>query len=540
MRSEGGITVSGSSAARSDAHTVGRWLCDRAQLDPAGIAVDDRGVLVSYGNLYARARDLADRLGDAGYGAGARLATISGNSVDHVVIFFACALTGIAFVPLSWRLSAAELAQLVRRSNPDLVLIEDEYASLAREVLGVLHDVSPPHAETGLSGIERSVPPARTPRDVRPPRSSDPLLVIYTSGSEAAPKGVVLTHESCFWNNLALSRAMPMTDGDVVLAMLPQHHVAAWNVQPLLAWWVGATVVLERSFQPERVLQLVRERRVTALMGVPTQYRMLLDTVEFNAEDLSSLRRAVVGGSTITTELAIEWASHGLPLTQGYGLTEAGPNVLYLESDELGKHPGAVGRPYPSVDTCLVDPETGLELSGPATGELWVRGPSLFAGYLDDAAATEATMHDGWLKTGDLLSRDEHGIHRVVDRLKNIYVSGGENVAAAEVEQALASHPLVAEAALVAVPDRVWGEKGFAFVVPSAPLTVDELLAHARTRLAGFKLPGHVVFVDRLPRSSIEKVAKGRLTQLALETLRQQAASGVPSEGVERHGGSHD
>lgn len=503
-------------------HTTGRWLRDRAASDARSIAIDDRGVLIDYATLWARADALSRRFGEAGYGAGSRICTVSGNSIDHVVAFFACALAGIAFVPLSWRLTPAELGALISRSRADLVLIEDEHAVLASEALRSLGTSAPLQAGLGATGAEQQLPAARVPRTVRPPQSDDPLLVIYTSGSEAAPKGVVLTHASCFWNNLALGRAMPMTSSDVVLAMLPQYHVAAWNVQPLLAWWVGATVVLERSFQPDRVLQLIQERRVTTVMGVPTQYRMLLEVGDIERYDLGSLNRVVVGGATIPPELAADWAERGIALTQGYGLTEAAPNVLHLRPEDLAAHPGTVGRPYPSVDTLLVDPATELPLEGPATGELWVRGPSLFAGYLDDAAATARAMRDGWLRTGDLVSRDEHGVHRVVDRIKNIYVTGGENVAPAEVELALAAHPLVAEAGVVGVPDRVWGERGFAFVVAREPLSADELLAFARTRLAAFKLPAYIEFIDELPRSTIEKITRGELRDRALGLIAER------------------
>lgn len=500
-------------------HTIGRWLRDRATSDPFRIAIDDRGVLVDYATLSARAEALATRLGEAGYGAGSRIGTVSGNSIDHVVAFFACAFAGLTFIPLSWRLTPAELSELIRRSKLDLLIIEDEHASLAGEALRILECERPPCSVLGVTGVEQEAPPARTPRPVRPPQSDDPLLVIYTSGSEAAPKGVVLTHASCFWNNLALNRAIPMTSDDVVLAILPQHHVAAWNVQPLLAWWVGATVVLERAFQPDRALQLIQERGVTMLMGVPTQYRMLLEAHNRDRYDLSSLRVALVGGATIPAAVVTEWAERGVQLTQGYGLTEAAPNVLFLRPEELASNPGAVGRPYPSVDIRITDPATDLPLEGAAVGEMWVRGPSLFAGYLDDAQATERVMRDGWLRTGDLVSRDEHGIHRVVDRIKNIYVSGGENVAPAEVELALSAHPLVEEAAVVGVADPVWGERGFAFVVTRAPLTSDELLAFARVRLASFKLPAYVQFVDELPRSSIEKISRHRLRELAEQAL---------------------
>jgi len=513
-------------------HTVGRWLMDRAARSPERIAIDDRGVTTDYATLAARSAALADALRDAGYGPGDRIATVSGNSTDHVVAFFACAVAGIAFVPLSWRLTPRELADVLTRSDPALVLVEDEYEALAGAALRIAERM-PPTAVLGTTGVEASIPPGPRARTRRSVRDDDPLLIIFTSGSEAAPKGVVLTHANCFWNNLALAQALPLTKDDVVLAMLPQFHVAAWNCQPLLAWWVGATVVLERSFQPARVLQLIADRGITAMMGVPTQYAMLAAERDAASSDTSSLRLALVGGATMPVELQRTWAQRGLPLTQGYGLTEAGPNVLHLPAAEAAAAPGAVGRPYPHVSVRVVDPATGLTLEGEATGELWVRGPSVFAGFLGDDAATARAMSGEWLRSGDLVSRDADGVYRVVDRIKDIYISGGENVAPAEVEYALCLHPLVAAAAVVGVPDDVWGERGIAFVVPAsgAALSADEVLAHARRNLAAFKIPVHIEFVDELPRSTIEKLARSRLRERA-RALRGSA--GAPARAENR------
>lgn len=507
-------------------HTIGRWLIDRAAHSPRRIAVDDRGVTTDYATLAARATALADALRAAGYGPGDRVATVSGNSADHVIAFFACALAGVAFVPLSWRLTPRELVGVIDRTRPVLVLVEDEHAALAGEALRASERM-PRTAALATTAASAAVPPSPHPREPRPVRDDDALLIIFTSGSEAEPKGVILTHANCFWNNLALAQALPLTADDVVLAMLPQFHVAAWNCQPLLAWWVGATVVLERSFQPERVLQLIAERRVTAMMGVPTQYAMLASDRAWPATDIGSLRLALVGGATMPDSLQSAWRRRGVPLTQGYGLTEAGPNVLHLSAAEAAEHPGAVGRPYPHVEVAVVDPVSCLALGGESTGELWVRGPSVFDGYLDDPVATARAMRDGWLRTGDLVQRDAAGILRVVDRLKDIYISGGENVAPAEVEHALVLHPLIEAAAVVGVPDPVWGERGVAFIVPApgAKLSEDEVLAHARRNLAAFKVPVHVEFVDALPRSTIEKLARSRLRDRARRAVDRRAAT---------------
>lgn len=510
--------------------TVGRWLRDRARFSPAGTAIDDRGVVLNYRTLCDRAEGLARRLGDNGFGAGQRIATISGNSADHVVAFFACAFLGIALVPLSWRLTPIELAELIRRSGAALLLVEDEHAALARAALALVEH-PPKTVELGANGVETRAPLSvrRTPR--RAVDDHDPVVIIYTSGSEAAAKGVILTHANCFWNNLALAQAMPLTSDDVVLAMLPQYHVAAWNVQPLLAWWTGATVILERSFHPSRILQLIEERGVTTMMGVPTQYRRLQEATDWRDADLSSLRTALVGGATIPSDLAEKWASRGVALTQGYGLTEAGPNVLTLPSSEVARHPGAVGRPYHYVDVCLADPVTSLILEGAATGELWVKGPSVFSEYLDDPVATARVRVGEWLRTGDLAQRDDDGVYRIVDRLKEIFVSGGENVAPAEVERALLEHPLVDAAAVVGAPDPVWGERGVAFVVRKGGLGQDELFAFARERLAAFKMPVRIEFLEELPRSAIEKVARGRLRARARELVRveEEAVHGQDS-----------
>ncbi|WP_084073050.1 class I adenylate-forming enzyme family protein [Demequina sp. NBRC 110052] len=504
-------------------HTLGRWFVDAAARDPQRAAIDDRGVVLTYERLVERARSLSDALAQAGYGAGDRVVTVSGSSADQVVTFAACALSGLALAPLSVRLSAAEIAAQIERTDPALVLVDEDRAPLAREALELAH-VSTPSARMGTAGAEAHVPRALVPRPARAPRDDDPLLILFTSGSEADPKGVVLTHRSCFWTNMALGQAMPIHADDTVLCILPQFHVAAWNVQPLLAWRAGATVVLERGFEPSRVLRLIESRRVTCMMGVPTQYRLLVEDAEWEGTDLGSLRLAVSGGAPTPPDLEEAWASRAERLTLGYGLTEAGPNVLYrAPSDEVHAR-GRAARPYPHVSVSLRDPATGLEVGPGGQGELWVHGPGLFAGYVDDADATAAVLVDGWLRTGDLAIADGHGGVTIVDRLKDIFISGGENVAPAEVERALEQHSLVARAAVVGVPDRVWGERGMAFVAlrPGAAVGVDELLAHCRDRLAGFKVPVRIEIVPDLPRGALDKIARARLRRSAVALIRKE------------------
>lgn len=518
-------------------HTLGRWTTDRSLAAAHRIAVDDRGCTLSYGELERRAAGLAAGLAAAGYVTGDRIATLTGNSSDHVVVFFACAKAGLVLVPLSWRLSPRELAAQLELADPQLLLVEAELESLAAGACTLLAH-RPRTAALGPGGIEKSVPPpsrvlaaavpaagaagahARGPdeRGLEAPREvrdDDPLLMIFTSGTEGASKAAVLTHANCFWTNLSLSRTMDLGSTDVVLAVLPQFHVGGWNIQPLLAWWTGATVVLERGFEPGRVLQLIAERRVTMLMGVPTQYLMLAEHPDFATAELGSLRHAVVGGAPMPAPLLRIWHRRGVALSQGYGLTEASPNVLCLANEDAARMVGHSGKPYPHVAVAVADPVTGAILDGAASGELLVGGPGVFAGYFRDPVATAAVLAGDWLRTGDLVERDADGYIKVVDRLKDIYISGGENVAPAEVEAALLAHPAVAQAAVVGVEDERWGETGVAFVVIRPGMATDdqELLEHCAARLAPFKVPGRIETVAALPRTALNKVLRGRLRQ---------------------------
>jgi fatty-acyl-CoA synthase len=325
----------------------------------------------------------------------------------------------------------------------------------------------------------------------------DGLLLIYTSGTTGKPKGALLTHANCFWTNISFDATTGVHGDDIVLQVLPQFHVGGWNVQSLLAWLKGATVILERQFDAERVLRLIEEKRVTTMMGVPPVYLFLSQHARFADADLSSLERAVVGGAPMPEALLETWAARGTAIVQGYGLTEAAPNVLCLPPEDAVRKLGSAGKPYPFVDVRLGD-----QL------ELQVRGPNVFAGYWRNPEATrDAFTADGWLRTGDVAEADDEGYYRIKGRLKDMYISGGENVYPAEVEAVLHEHPNVHDAAVVGVPHERWGEVGVAFVVCQRA-TEDELIDWCAARLARFKVPTSVRFVAEVPRNSLGKIQK--------------------------------
>ena len=491
--------------------TLGRWLADRARTTPQRVAIRFLGQDLTYAELDSRATRLAAGLAARGLRRGDRLATLTTTSPDHVATFFACARLGVALQPISWRLASAEVAYQLEDAEPSLLLASDDYAELARKA-GTKVEI----ARIGDPTLEADGEVEDVARD------DDPLLLVYTSGTTGKPKGALLSHANCFWTNLSFDRTTSLRDGDVVLQVLPQFHVGGWNVQPLLAWWKGATVVLEPAFDAARALDLIAEHGVTTMMGVPATYLFLAQEPGFAVADLSSLRLAVVGGAPMPEALLETWIARGIEIVQGYGLTEAAPNVLCLPPEEATRKLGFAGKPYPHVDVALRDADTGAFVEGTGTGELVVRGPNVFAGYWRNDEATAAVLADGWLSTGDVAERDEEGFYRIAGRIKDMVISGGENVYPAEIEDVLHAHPAVLEAAVVGVPDERWGEACAAFVVlrEGSNVGTEELQRLCRDQLARFKVPKTFAFVDALPRSSMGKVLKDELRAGATEVSR--------------------
>jgi len=464
-------------------HTIDRIIRDRARITPSRIAIDERGRTWTYAELDARSDELA-----LGLSHGDRVSTLTGNSGEHVALMFACAKAGAILHPISWRLAPAEVAYQLDDADPALFLIEDEHRGLGEAALE-LANVQPALTVSASAG-----------RDTTAPADDDPLLLIYTSGTTGKPKGALLTHANCFWTNLSFDLATGLGPDDIVLQILPQFHCGGWNVQAILAWWKGARLVLERGFDPARALDLIERERVTTMMGVPANYLFIAQEPRFEVVDLTSLRLAVVGGAPMPEALLDTWARRGVHIVQGYGLTEAAPNVLCLPPEDARRKAGYAGKPYPYVSCELSD-----------DSELLVRGPNVFPGYWRNEDATAGAFLDGWLLTGDIAERDDEGNYRILGRLKDMIVSGGENVYPAEIEAVLHDHPAVADAAVVGVDDERWGEAGAAFVVVDRPVSEDELREHCRQRLAGFKVPRSFTFVDELPRNSMGKIQKSEL-----------------------------
>jgi fatty-acyl-CoA synthase len=481
------------------------------RIAPDRVALVDRarGERWTYAQFDAAADRWAGVLRAQGIGRGGIVAVLAGNRREVAELFFACGRIGAALLPLNWRLSAAELAPILADARPDLLIGEARFHARAEEasadaVWMDLDDDAPALLARAVVSEE----------DVEV-EGDDPLLILYTSGSTGRPKGALLPHRQVFWNAVATTTAWELSADDVAPVSTPLFHTGGWNVFATPLWHRGGTVVLVDAFEPDDFLRMMEEEGCTIALTVPTQLLMLAESPRWG-RPLPRLRRLVSGGAPCPAALAARVRAAGYTFREGYGLTECGPNCFAIADDEAVRRPGSVGWPVPYLEMRL-DAGDGREAEAGEPGELLLRGPQVFAGYLRNPAQTaDAFTADGWLRTGDLAMRDADGAYRICGRRKEMYISGGENVFPAEVEAALADCPGVAEAVVVGVPDEKWGEVGRAFVVAraDAPLAEADVVAHARTRLAGYKVPRAVFILPEIPR-----LGSGKPDRRALATL---------------------
>jgi fatty-acyl-CoA synthase len=338
-------------------------------------------------------------------------------------------------------------------------------------------------------------------------------MILYTSGTTGRPKGAVISHKMLFWNSVNTELRLNLTAEDRSFNAAPFYHTGGWNVLLTPFLHHGATTYLFPSFDPGTVLRTCEEEDLTILWGVPTMLKMMADHEAFDEVSLDAIRYAVVGGEAMPEPLIRTWQDKGVPIRQGFGMTEVGVNCFSLPERDALRKIGSIGFPNFYVDATVVD-EDGEEVPPNTTGELLMRGPVVTPGYWRDPEATdEAIDADGWFHTGDLVEVDEEGYYYVVGRKHDMFISGGENVYPAEIESALYEHPAVDEAAVIGVPDDEWGEVGAAFVVPDGDLSGEAVTAHCREHLAKYKVPKHVRLLDELPLGDSGKVDKAALRE---------------------------
>jgi len=493
-------------------------LIDRnAAFSPDKAAIRFQGRMLGYADFASRiaqaARALKSRLG---VGRGDRVAILAANHPDYLVLLYACARLGALLVPLNWRLAVPEQVFILSDASVKALVVEEAFAAVTAPLTQALPDVHVIGLDFAPNGLSFEELLASGSGDGRNPHIefSCPLLVVYTSGTTGRPKGAVLRQEALVWNAAMSQHAHGLTAADHVLTVLPLFHVGGLNIQTTPALQLGATVTIHARFAPDATLAAIAKDRPTLTVLVPATIQALIQHPRWAEIDLASLR-AVSTGSTIVPQPLIDAVTaRGIPVLQVYGSTETCPIAIYTRLGGDLSRGNSTGLPGLYCEARIVD-DDGCEVPHGTAGEVAVRGPNVFFEYWGNAAATSEALRNGWYHTGDIGTRDADGYFVIHDRKKNVIISGGENIYAAEVERVLNEHPAVAEAAVIGRPDPKWQEVPVAYVVcrQGASVEAETLIHHVGAQLARFKTPREVVFVDDLPRNALGKVQHFRLRE---------------------------
>jgi len=495
------------------------WIGHHAAQRPTHEAVRDIGSdrSFSYADLDRRVDAMAAYLTSLGVGRGDRVAVLAHNGVEFFDVQFACARTGSICVLLNWRLTVTELEYILNDSSPALLVHDAEFAASAEELqrccsIGELLAIDGGAAdsayERALARFDgESVEPVALTHD-------DVITIMYTSGTTGLPKGAMITHGMNFWNVVNLGIPAGIGIDTVHLNVLPLFHTGGLNCYCNPVLHAGGTVVLLKAFDPGQTLQVIGDEAqgITHIFAVPAPYQFMMQHPDFDDTDLSRLRAAGVGGAPCALTIMETWMERGVSLAQGFGMTETSPACIFLDPGDALRKIGSTGKPLLHTECRVVDDEGG-DCGPDQIGELWVAGPNITPGYWNRPDATADAFEGRWLKTGDAARVDDEGFVYIVDRWKDMYISGGENVYPAEIENVLYQLPEVAEAAIIGVPNDKWGEVGLAVIAlkPGATLERATVVAHCVERLAKFKVPNDITIVEALPRNATGKVLKREL-----------------------------
>jgi fatty-acyl-CoA synthase len=503
------------------------WIAHFSRRTPNRIAAVDLSSerQFTYAQFDARiarlAMHLQDRLGVAGRD---RVAVLALNTTDTLEIQFACGRLGAIFVPLNTRLTVPELQFIVGDAAPKVMIHDIDLADtalLVAERCGV-----PASLLLGSSGTyEAAIAAATSLGPVERVTLDDISTIMYTSGTTGQPKGAIITHGMTLWNCINLGGPAYITPSSVLLTVLPLFHTGGLNCYTNPVLHAGGTVKIMRTFDPGVALKLISDpaQGINVFFGVPSIYQFMAQHPSFDSADFSRLIVGGVGGAPMPVPLLDVWETRGVALQQGYGMTETSPSVLVLDREDAARKAGSAGKPALHTEVRIVRPD-GTDADVGELGELWVRGPNVTPGYWNRPEANESSFTDGWLHTGDATRVDEEGFYYIVDRWKDMYISGGENVYPAEVENVLHQIEAIAEAAIIGVPDAQWGEVGMAIIAvkPGRSIAEAEILAHCARNLARFKCPRMVRFVEALPRNATGKIHK--------PTLRKEFSVASPAD----------
>jgi fatty-acyl-CoA synthase len=488
----------------------------RAARSPGRPALTFEGETWTYGELAERAQACAGQLARAGIRRGDRVAYLGFNHPSFLLTLYACTQLGAIFVPLNFRLTGPELTFIIGDAGASVLVADDEH----RGVIDAIRDDLPVEtylsAETGAPGWPALDPTGEPVTELVDAAEDDVAIIMYTSGTTGLPKGAMLTHGNLFWNNVNAQNTFDLRPDDVTLTVMPLFHIGGLNVLTMVTLQRGDHVVVHRTFDPGKVLADFEAYGVTTMMGVPAIYQAMVDHPNFEPTDKSTVRMLICGGAPCPIPLLERYQKLGIAIHQGYGLTETSPSVCFLPPQYAAERIGSSGPPLLLCDVKLIDGEGGEITEPRVNGELCVRGPIVMKGYWNREDATaEVLSPDGWLRTGDVAYYDEDRFVYIADRVKDMIISGGENVYPAEVESVLSGHPAIAEVAVIGAPHERWGETPVAVAAlrPGTQLTIEELREFAGQSLARYKLPTRLELMDELPRNATGKVLKPQLRE---------------------------
>ena len=489
---------------------VGSWPARRAAVRPHDVAIEFEGRDTTYAEVADRVTRLAHALADAGVARQDRVAYMGFNHPALLETFFAANALTATPVLVNPRLKAAEVDFILRDAEPTVVLYGQEQAANVAKLRGALPGVRAwIGVDEGTEYEQFLAGGLLEPIDASVDVAEDVALIMYTSGTTGSPKGAMLTHQNLYYQWMNCLIAMDVRTDEVLLAVAPLWHIAGLNMVAVPTFTKGGRIIIHRGFDADAVLDEMERSRVTMTFMVPAMVDVLSQHPRWADTDFSSLRSLMVGGSPLTERTIRTWAGRGVPIMQGFGMTECSPGVTLLEARDSIPKAGSAGRPHFFTESRVID-LNGEDVALGETGEVVARGPNVMKGYWRNPDATARAIEDGWYHSGDVASYDEDGYLTIRDRLKDMYISGGENVYPAEIENALVNLGGVKDAAVIGVPDDRWGESGRAFVVldPGVTETPEQLRTRLKEVLASYKLPRDIVLIDELPRTASGKVRK--------------------------------
>ncbi|WP_352420482.1 AMP-binding protein [Proteiniborus sp.] len=508
---------------------IGNYSYFRARLssDKEAIFDLDNNKHYTYGNLDNRSNILSNYLAEKlGIKKGDRVAFITRNCIELFDAYYATAKLGAILVPYNARLSVDELAQLINNEQPRILFYEDTFKDIAdglKKKVSIENYVVLSNADSKIEDLhyeEIINYENNSPRVCKELDLEDIHLLIHTGGTTGLPKGAMISHRAMLFNSMNEIITWNISNSDSAHLILPLFHTGGWNLLTIPLLHAGGHLIINKQFDPKMSLKIINDEKPTFVFGAATIFRMMVNLPEFENTDFSSVRWVMAGAAPTPINIMEIFWNRGIKFVLGYGMTEAGPNNLsapaeFMTFEQIKEKYASVGKPMYFTLAKIVD-DNGNEVDADEAGELIWSGPQIFSGYWNNEEETKKTLKDGWVYTGDMARKDKDGFIYIVGRKKNMFISGGENVFPPEIEIALYDYPAVHEVCVIGVPDEKWGEVGKAVIVlkPGMSATKEEILTYLRSKLAHYKIPKYVTFINELPKSNVGKIVGAQVTKL--------------------------